>query len=38
MRFFNVVEFFDNGKIIRETRDVDIFIVVRYFYYYVGWV
>lgn len=38
MRFFNVVEFFDNGKIIREIRDVDIFIVVRYFYYYVGWV
>lgn len=33
-----VFESLDNGKLIWELRDVDIFFVVCYFYYYVGWV
>ena len=27
----------DNGKPIRETRDIDIPLVVRHFYYHAGW-
>jgi len=36
-RLFAVLESLDNGKPIRETRDVDIPIVARHFYHHVGW-
>ncbi len=36
-RLFAVLESLDNGKPIRETRDIDIPIVVRHFYYHAGW-
>jgi len=32
-----VLESLDNGKPIRETRDIDIPLVARHFYYYAGW-
>ncbi len=32
-----VVETLDNGKPIRETRDVDVPLVAAYFFYYAGW-
>jgi aldehyde dehydrogenase (NAD+) len=32
-----VLESIDNGKPIRETRDVDIPIVAAHFFYYAGW-
>ena len=36
-RLFAVVEALDNGKPIRETRDIDIPLVARHFYYHAGW-
>ena len=36
-RLFAVLESLDNGKTIRETRDIDIPLVVRHFYYHAGW-
>lgn len=36
-RLLAVVESIDNGKTIRETRDVDIPLTVRHFYYHAGW-
>lgn len=36
-RLFSVVETMDNGKPIRETRDIDIPLVARHFYHHVGW-
>src|SRR5207237_7196347 len=36
-RLLAVLESLDNGKTIRETRDIDIPLVVRHFYYYAGW-
>jgi len=36
-RLFAVLESLDNGKPIRETRDIDIPIVARHFYHHVGW-
>ncbi len=36
-RLFAVIETLDNGKPIRETRDIDIPLVVRHFYYHAGW-
>src|ERR1700736_4697751 len=32
-----VLETMDNGKPIRESRDLDIPLVARHFYYHVGW-
>ncbi|MCT7377107.1 aldehyde dehydrogenase family protein [Chelativorans salis] len=36
-RFFAVLESMDNGKPIRETRDIDIPLVARHFYHHAGW-
>jgi aldehyde dehydrogenase (NAD+) len=36
-RFLAVLETIDNGKPIREARDIDIPLVARHFYYYAGW-
>jgi aldehyde dehydrogenase (NAD+) len=36
-RLFAVLESLDNGKSIRETRDIDIPIVIRHFYHHAGW-
>jgi aldehyde dehydrogenase (NAD+) len=36
-RLFSVLETLDNGKPIRESRDVDIPLVARHFYYHAGW-
>lgn len=36
-RFFSVLETMDNGKTIRETRDIDIPLVARHFYHHAGW-
>ena len=36
-RFLSVLETIDNGKPIRETRDIDIPLVARHFYYHAGW-
>lgn len=36
-RLFAVIESMDNGKPIRETRDIDIPLVARHFYYHAGW-
>jgi aldehyde dehydrogenase (NAD+) len=36
-RFFAVLETMDNGKPIRESRDIDIPLVIRHFYYHAGW-
>ncbi len=35
-RLFAVLETLDNGKPVRETRDVDIPLVVRHFYHHAG--
>jgi aldehyde dehydrogenase (NAD+) len=32
-----VLETIDNGKSIRESRDIDIPLVARHFYYHAGW-
>ncbi|HYE70150.1 MAG TPA: aldehyde dehydrogenase family protein [Aquabacterium sp.] len=36
-RLFAVLETMDNGKTIRETRDIDIPLAVRHFYHHAGW-
>ncbi len=36
-RLFTVLESLDNGKPIRETRDIDIPLVARHFYHHAGW-
>lgn len=36
-RLFAVLESLDNGKAIRETRDIDIPLVARHFYHHAGW-
>ena len=36
-RLLAVLETMDNGKSIRETRDIDIPLVVRHFYHHAGW-
>ncbi len=36
-RLFAVLESMDNGKPIRESRDIDIPLVSRHFYYHAGW-
>jgi aldehyde dehydrogenase (NAD+) len=36
-RLFAVLESIDNGKPIRETRDIDIPLVARHFYHHAGW-
>lgn len=36
-RQFAVLESLDNGKPIRETRDIDIPLVARHFYHHAGW-
>ena len=36
-RLLAVLETLDNGKPIRETRDLDIPLVARHFYYHAGW-
>ena len=35
-RLFAVVEALDNGKPIRETRDIDVPLVARHFYHHAG--
>ncbi len=36
-RLLAVMEALDNGKPIRETRDIDVPLVARHFYHYAGW-
>ncbi len=36
-RLFAVLESIDNGKPIRESRDIDIPLVARHFYHHAGW-
>ena len=36
-RILSVIEAMDNGKTFRETRDADIPLCVRHFYYHAGW-
>ena len=36
-RLLSVLETMDNGKPIRESRDIDIPLVARHFYYHAGW-
>ncbi|MFO1210144.1 MAG: aldehyde dehydrogenase family protein [Amaricoccus sp.] len=36
-RLFAVLESLDNGKTIRETRDIDVPLAVRHFYHHAGW-
>jgi aldehyde dehydrogenase (NAD+) len=36
-REFAVAETIDNGKPIRETRDIDIPLAAQHFFYYAGW-
>ncbi|HEY1353665.1 MAG TPA: aldehyde dehydrogenase family protein, partial [Ktedonobacteraceae bacterium] len=36
-RLLAVLESLDNGKPVRETRDIDIPLVARHFYYHAGW-
>nr|WP_312487020.1 aldehyde dehydrogenase family protein [Massilia timonae] len=36
-RLFAVLETLDNGKTIRETRDADLPLASRHFYYHAGW-
>src|SRR5213594_2320126 len=36
-RLLAVLESLDNGKSIRETRDIDIRLVARHFYHHAGW-
>src|SRR5256885_113591 len=37
VRLLAVLESLDNGKSIRETRDLDIPLVARHFYHHAGW-
>src|SRR5690606_1647965 len=36
-RLLAVLESMDNGKPIRESRDIDVPVVARHFYHHVGW-
>ncbi|TNE41961.1 MAG: aldehyde dehydrogenase family protein, partial [Alphaproteobacteria bacterium] len=36
-RMLAVLESLDNGKPIRESRDIDVPLVARHFYHHVGW-
>ena len=36
-RLLAVLETMDNGKPIRETRDIDVPLVARHFYHHAGW-
>ena len=36
-RFLSVLESLDNGKPLRESRDIDIPLVARHFYHHAGW-
>ena len=36
-RFISVLETLDNGKPIRESRDIDVPLVARHFYHHAGW-
>ncbi len=36
-RLFAVLEALDNGKSIREARDIDVPLVARHFYHHAGW-
>jgi aldehyde dehydrogenase (NAD+) len=36
-RLFAVLEALDNGKPIRETRDIDVPLAARHFYHHAGW-
>ncbi len=36
-RFLAVLESLDNGKPIRESRDIDVPLVARHFYHHAGW-
>lgn len=36
-RFLAVLEALDNGKPIRESRDIDVPLVARHFYHHAGW-
>ena len=36
-REFAVLETLDNGKPIRESRDVDVVLAAQHFFYYAGW-
>ncbi|MDV7271498.1 aldehyde dehydrogenase family protein [Thioclava sp. A2] len=36
-RFLAVLETLDNGKPIRESRDIDIPLAIRHFYHHAGW-
>ena len=36
-RHLAVLETLDNGKPIREARDIDVALVARHFYYHAGW-
>lgn len=36
-RILAVLESMDNGKPIRESRDIDVPLLARHFYYYAGW-
>ena len=36
-RLLAVVETLDNGKTVRETRDIDVPLVARHFYHHAGW-
>ena len=36
-RFFAVLESLDNGKPIRESRDIDVPLVARHLYHHAGW-
>jgi aldehyde dehydrogenase (NAD+) len=36
-RLLAVLETMDNGKPIRESRDIDVPLVVRHFHYHAGW-
>jgi aldehyde dehydrogenase (NAD+) len=36
-RLLAVIETLDNGKPIRESRDIDVPLLARHFYYHAGW-
>jgi aldehyde dehydrogenase (NAD+) len=36
-RLLSVLESMDNGKPIRESRDIDVPLLARHFFYYAGW-
>ncbi|MDZ7800992.1 MAG: aldehyde dehydrogenase family protein [Trueperaceae bacterium] len=36
-RFLSVLETLDNGKPIRESRDIDVPLVARHYYHHAGW-